>query len=231
MAISDYQGEEIIDSIIIKQGKKYEERKYFARTVFNDPQGKDAYIIGNGESRIDFDLYSLPQDTYGCNALYRDYEPDYLVVVDEHMYKEILENNYSEKNIVYTNRRNIKKHGGSSHLIPHNPHKGAGTTAMHIAIMDGHTHLYCIGFDCDKDGPNANVYKDTPCYNDSKTIVHQTVWGRQIYQMIVSHPHIKWTFVGGNQPAEMFDLDNCTRISYNELNTHISKNDEDTQSN
>jgi len=231
MAISDYQGEEIITNIVIKGGKKYEERKYIPRTVFNDPQGKDAYIIGNGESRIGFDLYSLPQDTYGCNALYRDYEPDYLVVVDRKMHKEIVDAGYGENNTVYTNHLNITRNGGVNHLIPHNPHKGAGTTAMHIAIMDGHTHLYCIGFDCDQDGPNANVYKDTPCYNDSKTIVHQTTWGNQIYQMIASHPHIKWTFVGGNQPAKMFDLDNCTRISYNELSTHISKNDEDTQSN
>ena len=48
MAVSDYKGEEIITSIVIKGGKKYEERKYIPRTVFNDPQGKDAYIIGNG---------------------------------------------------------------------------------------------------------------------------------------------------------------------------------------
>ena len=60
MAVSDYQGEEIIDSIVIKQGKKTFNKTYMPRTVFNDPDGKDAYIIGNGESRKDFDLYSLP---------------------------------------------------------------------------------------------------------------------------------------------------------------------------
>jgi hypothetical protein len=49
MAVSNYQGEEIIDSIVIKQGKKTFNKTYMPRTVFNDPSGKDAYIIGNGE--------------------------------------------------------------------------------------------------------------------------------------------------------------------------------------
>ena len=76
MALSEYKAEEIIANIVIRQGKKHEHKVWMPRTVFNDAKGKDAYIIGNGESRIGFDLYSLPQDTYGCNALYRDYEPE-----------------------------------------------------------------------------------------------------------------------------------------------------------
>jgi len=230
MAVSQYQGEEVINSIVIKQGKKTYDKKWMPRTVFNDPHGKDAYIIGNGESRKDFDLYSLPQDTYGCNALHRDYQPDFLFVVDRFMYKEVVESGYGEKNIVYTNLSNMQKFGGVCHLIPQNPHKGAGGCAMHTAIHDGHTNLICIGFDCGEDAPN-NMYKDTPCYNDSKTIVQQTVWGKQIHQLIQANPQVQWTFVGGNPYAEFFDLDNCKPWSYNQLSTHISKNDEDTQSN
>jgi hypothetical protein len=192
------------------------------RTVFNDPAGKDAFIIGNGESRIGFDLYNLPQDTYGCNALYRDYEPDYLIVVDQFMYKEIIQNEYDQKYTVYTNRNNIKKYGGSSNLIPENPHKGAGTTAMHIAIHDGHTRLFCIGFDCAEDGPNINVYKDTPCYHKSKTTANLSLWGRQIYDLAKSNPDINFAFVGGTQPADLFHLHNCSTISYDQLNTHIN---------
>ena len=58
MVLSQYKGEEIIDSISIKQGKKFYDRKWMPRTVFNDPHNKEAYIIGNGESRQHFDLYS-----------------------------------------------------------------------------------------------------------------------------------------------------------------------------
>ena len=226
MAVTDYQGEEIIDSVIIKQGKKTLEKLWMPRTVFNDAQGKDAYIIGNGESRIGFDLYQLPQDTYGCNAVYRDYEPDFLVVVDRLMYKEIIASGYNDSNIVYTNRNNMKKFGGNSHLIPHNPHRGAGTTAMHIAIQDGHTNLICIGFDCAEDAPNNNVYKDTDCYNDSNTVVHQTVWGRQITKLIQTNPTVSWTFVGGNPYPDFSTLPNCTFISYDQLSTHINTSNE-----
>lgn len=221
MSLSSYQGEEIITSVIIKGGKKTYEKKYFPRTVFNDPQGKDAYIIGNGESRIDFDLYSLPQDTYGCNALYRDYEPDYLIVVDQHMYKEILESGYGEKNIVYTNHLNMSRYGGVSHLIPNNPHKGTGTTAVHIALHDGHTKLFLLGFDNDANGKNNNVYKNTNAYNDDKTEVHQTIWGRQIFDIMKSRPDVHFTFVGGSQYLPE-PLPNYKKISYQEFENIIN---------
>ena len=221
MALSDYQGETIIDSITIKQGKKHFNNLWMPRTVFNDPHGKDAFIIGNGESRIGFDLYSLPQD-----ALYRDYEPDYLIVVDQMMYKEILQNEYDQKNTVYTNRNNIKKHGGSTNLIPNNPHKGAGTTAMHIAIHDGHTRLFCIGFDCAEDGPNINVYKDTPCYDKAKSIANLSLWGKQIYALALDHPDVSFVFVDGNLPSDLMYLANCSTISYDQLNTHINTSNE-----
>lgn len=216
MSLSSYQGEEIITSVIIKGGKKHHETKYFPRSVFNDPQGKNAYIIGNGESRIGFDLYKLPQDTYGCNALYRDYQPDFLVCVDRKMYQEIAESGYGEKNIVYTNHLNMSRTGGNCHLIPHNPHKGTGTTAVHIAIHDGHTNLFLLGFDNDANTINNNVYKNTNAYNDDQTVVHQTVWGKQIFDIMKSKPNINFTFVGGDQYLPE-PLPNYKKISYQEF--------------
>ena len=226
MALSQYKGEEIIDSISIKQGKKFYDRKWMPRTVFNDPHNKDAYIIGNGESRKHFDLYSLPQDTYGCNALYREYEPDYLITIDTHMYKEIIESDYAEKNIVYTHRANLKKHGDQGHLIPDNPSQGAGTTAMHIAIHDGHINLYCLGFDCACKGPNNNMYKDTSGYRSSDTQVDQSVWAEQIYKLMINNNHVKFTYVEGTIPNKFIELPNCTQIDYGQLSDHINNKNE-----
>ena len=47
------------------------------------PRG-NAYCIGNGPSRKDFDLNRLKAtgQTYGCNALYRDFMPDFIFSVD-----------------------------------------------------------------------------------------------------------------------------------------------------
>ena len=226
MVLSQYKGEEIIDSISIKQGKKFYDRKWMPRTVFNDPHNKDAYIIGNGESRHHFDLYSLPQDTYGCNALYREYEPDYLITIDTHMYKEIIESDYAEKNIVYTHRANLKKHGDQGHLIPDNPSQGAGTTAMHIAIHDGHINLYCLGFDCACKGPNNNMYKDTSGYRSSDTQVDQSVWAEQIYKLMINNNHVKFTYVEGTIPNKFIELPNCTQIDYGQLSDHINNKNE-----
>ena len=226
MALSNYKGEEIIDSILIKQGKKFYDLKWMPRTVFNDPQNKDAYIIGNGESRTQFDLYSLPQDTYGCNALYRDYEPDYLITIDQHMYKEIIESEYADKNIVYTHRQNIKRHGDQGHLIPANPSQGAGTTAMHIAIHDGHKNLYCLGFDCAHSGQNNNVYKNTSGYRSSDTQVDQSVWAEQIYTLMTNNKHVKFTYVEGTIPNKFLELANCTQIDYDQLSDHINTKNE-----
>lgn len=222
MPVSSYKGEEIIANIIIKGGKKYEERVYMPRTVFNDPEGKDAYIIGNGKSRQHFDLYKLPQDTYGCNALYRDYTPDYLIVVDRHMYQEVKESEYGEKNIVYTNHNCMSKFGGTCHLIPSNPHRGAGPTATHIAIHDGHTNLFMLGFDCAEDTSNNNVYVNTKCYNNDATVVHVTVWAKQIQLIMEKNPQVSFTFVEGSQTDQIKKLPNYRSISYNVLLDHIS---------
>ena len=53
-----------------------------------------AYIIGNGPSRKGVDLSKLPGKTFGCNALYRDFEPDYLLSGDAGIIKEICQSDY-----------------------------------------------------------------------------------------------------------------------------------------
>ena len=53
-----------------------------------------AYIIGNGPSRKGLDLDTLDGTTFGCNALYRDYSPDYLVSGDSKVLKEICQSGY-----------------------------------------------------------------------------------------------------------------------------------------
>ena len=46
---------------------------------------KQVFIIGNGESRIGFDLEQLRDygKIYGCNLLYKEFRPDVLFVIDE----------------------------------------------------------------------------------------------------------------------------------------------------
>ena len=55
-------------------------------------------VIGNGQSRSVFSLNLLENHiTYGCNAVYRDYSPTYLVCGDHHMIWDICYSGYSKK--------------------------------------------------------------------------------------------------------------------------------------
>lgn len=56
--------------------------------------GLVAFVIGNSQVRKGYDLSILRGNgmIVGCNALYRDFDPDVLVAVDKPMYQEIKEN-------------------------------------------------------------------------------------------------------------------------------------------
>jgi len=56
-----------------------------------------AYILGNGPDRPTDKtwLSNLEGDTYGCNAMYRDFQPDYLVANDWAMMVEIINSTYA----------------------------------------------------------------------------------------------------------------------------------------
>ena len=60
--------------------------------------------MGNGESRLSVSYDSLKSHvTYGCNALYRDFNPTALIATDEWMMYEIMLSNYSKDNQCYFN--------------------------------------------------------------------------------------------------------------------------------
>ena len=66
-------------------------------------QIKRVFAIGNGESRKSIDLNKLRPHgiTYGCNALYRDFQPDALVCVDPRMKSEVWLTDYLMENKGY----------------------------------------------------------------------------------------------------------------------------------
>ena len=65
-------------------------------------------IIGNGKSRQHMDLQEIKNKawTFGCNALYRDFAPDYLLSIDPHVTHEIVDTDYVLNNILYISNMN-----------------------------------------------------------------------------------------------------------------------------
>ena len=57
-----------------------------------------AFVIGNGESRKDIDLYPLKNygKVYACNAMFRHFEPHYLVAL---LLMELLEHHHLEATV------------------------------------------------------------------------------------------------------------------------------------
>lgn len=129
---------------------------------------KTAFVIGNGPSREAIDLYSLKGVTWGCNALYRDYAPDYLVAVDPMMQREILSANYHETHKVVFKRTKAYDFTPHPNITEWRPAKGApnnsGTTAVYYATTHGARRVFLLGFDISKE----NVYDGTNCYNPKR---------------------------------------------------------------
>ena len=123
-----------------------------------------AYIIGNGPSRRSIDLTRLQGDTWGCNALYRDFIPDYLIAVDKKMQDEIVENRpdcqlvfkQPEGRWPYNRDKSIWCYK-TELCVPHN--SGAG--ALHLATKHNYyTTIVLLGFDFGVE----NLYKGSPNY-------------------------------------------------------------------
>ena len=145
-----YVGETVNTTLRIKDGKKTQETEWFPDKVKAVPRG-NAYCIGNGPSRKDFDLTKLKEtgQTYGCNALYRDFMPDFIFSVDTNMTMRMVKDKVGIKTIHYAPalQVNRKESKGMIHLIPNNPNWISGSAAFWTAGVHGHKNIYLIGYD------------------------------------------------------------------------------------
>ena len=131
---------------------------------------KQAFVVGNGTSRSNIDLNILKNNgkVYGCNALYREFTPDYLIAVDVKMILEINKAGYQNKNTVWTNQNRAYREFKNFNYF--NPSKGwsSGPTALYLASEHDNEEIYILGFDYQGlDNKVNNVYADTTNYKKS----------------------------------------------------------------
>ena len=196
--ISAYEGEEIIEKIVISGGVKNYHRKYIPRSVFHDPEDKPAFILGNAPSRSKIDITKLKEHgyTYGCNAIYRDFTPDFLVTVDVAIAGEIVESGYAKDHVVYGGYKSILTHGEDITLIPKHPAFSTGNTATHIASFDGHKEVNLIGFNPDpKQKTVDNIYNGTNCYKPEGTTIMHELWVKQLQKIFEAYPNVNYYLV------------------------------------
>ena len=195
---STYAGESIVTDLTYEGGEWTPVTEMISNAVFNVHTTSQAIVIGNGQSRSNFDLGFITRhrggllaadklQSYGCNALYRDFTADFLVAVGPAIIDEIAGSGYTGDNIVYTNAQYIQKYPGKFYLIPQNLTYDAGALAVYLACFDGHTKVFLLGFDQNHGvEPTNNIYKDTPGYPTSNMTENNTAFFSQTLSAVIS---------------------------------------------
>lgn len=155
-----------------------------------------SFVLGNGRSRLRADLTQLKRygKIYGCNALYREFTPDYLIAVDPKMIFEIEESKYQIKNEVWTNpNAKYKKFVGFRYFVP-SLGWSSGPTALHLAAKHRPKEIYILGFDyAGENGHFNNVYADTRNYKSAKDVpTYHGNWENQTSLVIKEHKDINF---------------------------------------
>lgn len=193
------------------------------------------FVIGNGESRIGYDLTKLKKHgpVYGCNALYRDFLPDALFAVDERMINEILAKGDIGTEFIYRQKyKDTTLYLKSSKSNEEYRDKGyaAGPTALSVLCtrFKNLTEVFLLGFDIySNTGKINNVYKDTSCYAPSeRTPVYPVNWIEKLARIFVANEHITFYRLYADtliKVPEWLDIDNIRYITYKELDTILSR--------
>ena len=194
-------------------------------------KSKIAFVLGNGTSRAGIDPGELQKygKVYGCNALYRTHEPDYLIAVDTKMILEINKSGYQNNHEVWTNPN--KAYANMKNLNFFSPSKGwsSGPTALWFASQHGYDRIYILGFDYKglEGGKRFNnMYADTGNYKkSSEGATFFGNWMRQTKQTIKEHPHIQYIRVklpDNYEPEELNIFENYSTISVDEFKKQLN---------
>lgn len=165
---------------------------------------QNVWVIGNGESRLTFDLSTISDHTIGCNAVCRDHKCDEYVAVDRRVVSEI--SVLTDRPVytraewfdVYRNLPNLK-------IVPNLPFTGpkradepfqwtTGPYAILIAALYYPKTVYLLGFDLwGKDNKINNVYKGTKNYNDTGyRAVDPSYWIHQMARLFEHFSNINF---------------------------------------
>ncbi len=189
-----------------------------------------ACVIGNGPSRLQFDLNKIAETmtTYGCNALYRDYIPHYLISMDYNMVKEILDNKIHHKTSFHTQHDNrvdkLQSEGEPINFFwGFSETNDSGNSALRLALQQDNTTVYIIGFDYNDGGSNLpNVYSNTTNYPRSHIFpaasMQTSKWKQRLNRILRDYPDKNIIRVNGNNKT--FDM---PHKNYSEITTEQFK--------
>ena len=185
---------------------------------------KIAFVLGNGTSRKSIDLNQLKEHgtVYGCNALYREFEPDYLVAVDAKMILEINKAGYQHDHSVWTNRNRAYEKMNGFNFFQSSKGWSSGPTALHLASEHKNNEIYILGFDYTGiDNKLNNIYANT--FNYKKSHERATYHGNWLRQTLITCQKFsekRYIRVLGDDafiPKEFSNIENLSHITVEEF--------------
>lgn len=183
-----------------------------------------ATVIGNGPSRLNFDLHCINATmyTYGCNALYRDFMPNYLIAMDYPMVKEILDNRVHYQTSFHTQHDNrideLKESGEPIHFFwGMSETNDSGNSALKLALQNKHDIVYMIGFDYSTDPSTLpNVYVGTKNYVKNHmwpaANMREEQWEKRLRKILKTFPNQNVVRVNGTKNLNI-NSDNYREIT------------------
>ena len=181
-----------------------------------------AFVLGNGISRqqIDLNLLKTLGRVYGCNAIYREFEPDVLISTDLPISERIQHEGYSRTHAHYT--RKPLPDTGAQRIAQQYFGYSSGPVAVGQAALDGARAVYLIGFDMGPTGTGRfnNCYADTEFYKKSSANPTCTGNGvRQLKQIARDFPKTSFFRVAGDTTAEIRDLQGVPNLAHVDMVT------------
>lgn len=228
-----YVGEDIIAQRTLEAGSWTTVTEHVPNRVTNNQISNKAVVFGNGESRLDFNVKHVMNhksgllgadtlQTYGCNAFFRDHTPDFLVCTNRVTAQELVTNNYTTGNIVYSRVDIMLEFPNKFYLIPHDIYADAGTTALYLAAFDGHKRIYMLGFDGqDREIRNNNIYAGTAGYDAQQVSVSDDKWAENQKMVFDTYNDVDFVHVsisGRHRIPESWKYcANLRRISFRDM--------------
>ena len=189
-----------------------------------------AIIVGNGKSRSNYDLNRTrngydKMHVFGCNALYREFYPDFLVAIDEEIISEIEQSSFPNNACIFPpeEERYEPKEMYGVGSYKQCPRSNAGMVAMQQAIKQKCKKLICIGFDfliVDEKQATDNVFAGTNAYGPQTKASLSDTRNRMKFLsfLIEKNPNVNFVFVyPANTMSYMPDSKNVDCIDYTVL--------------
>ena len=226
---ADYTGEMVSANTSWRDRNNPDSMTWVEKTILNDGHDGIAHVIGNSKSREKLDLHLLEGQvggslgvrsvgqSYGCNLLYKDFTPTFLISTNKDICTDIAASGYGNDNIVYSNVKNILANPGSFHLYPNMFTASTGTLALRLACADGHKQVFMVGMTCyGEEDDNIYIGKhDAYCKINLEGANAKLI--QEACKIFLTYSDVEFYYVAkdiGLMPEEYNWIPNVNEISY-----------------